>query len=74
MLAADFGLVDEMSDCTTDHPSSTAGYLSAAASSSAVPINKQSDRTVNLSLTSLVGSPDSIKNASQVSTKYGSVA
>ena len=78
MLAADLGLVDEMSDCTTDHPSSTAGYLSAVASSVTIPVSSRlsgcSNNSVNLSLTSLVGSPDSVKSASKVSTKYGSVA
>lgn len=74
MLAAGLGLVDEIADCTADRPSSTASHLSVAASSVAIPVCREySGRAVNLSLTSLVGSPDSV-NTSIVAPKYGSVA
>jgi len=78
MLATDLGLVDEMSDCGTDQPTSIAGCLSAGSSSLAIPASKcpseYTDCTIKLSLSSLVGTPDSAKSLSHVSPKYGSFA
>jgi len=80
MLATNLGLVDEISNCGTDQPSSKTSFLSAMSTSSAIPISKRSsensDCTVKLSLPNLLDPPvsDGVKNGSHVSPKYGSIA
>lgn len=80
MLATNLGLVDEISNCGTDQPSSKTSFLSAMSTSSAIPISKRlsenSDGTVKLSLPNLLDPPvsDGVKNGSHVSPKYGSIA
>lgn len=72
MLAANLGLVEELSD---DTPSCLSPPVS---SSLAIPITEHSpdnpDCTVRLSLASLFGSPDSVTSVPQISPKYGSLA
>ena len=80
VLAANLGIVDEMSNCATDQPTGKASGLLVASSSSPIAISKRSSEnstcTVKLSLPCLVGSPvlDAEKNGSHVSPKYGSIA
>jgi len=81
VLAANLGLVDdETSNCDTYQTANKASYQSVVSSSSPIPINKCSSEnsacTVQLSLSSLIGSPvlDSANNGSHVSSKYGSIA
>ena len=80
VLAANLGIVDEVSNCDADHPTGKASGLSVASNSAPIPVSKRSSDnsscTVKLSLPSLAGSPvlDAEKNGSCVSPKYGSIA
>jgi len=77
VLAANLGLVDEMSNCDSHNPVSCHSVENST--SAPIPISKRSSENsacaVKLSVSSIVGSPglNSSNNGSHASAKYGSI-